>query len=118
MDFSALLKSSKAATRVPHVISLGLGAWADSRIDKPREPVSIGIRLLSEQDTQIIRAAAAKTAVELTPNGTEDERVEAYNSALMCLAAEYGTCSPTDAEQSRKAAAGTPGGSSMKRSRS
>ena len=99
MDFSALLKSTKAAARVPRVISLGLGAWSDARSDKPREPVSIGIRLLSEQDTQVIRAAAAKLAVELTPNGTEDERIEAYNSSLMCLAAEHGTCSPTDAEQ-------------------
>jgi hypothetical protein len=99
VDFSALLKQTKAAARAPRVISLGLGAWSDARADKPREPVSIGIRLLSEQDTQVVRSEAAKMAVELTPTGTEDERVEAFNSALMCFAAEHGTCSPTDAEQ-------------------
>lgn len=98
VDFSALIKKGKEGKRVPRVLSLPPSAWADSRSDKPREPVTIGIRLLSEEDVQVARSSAAKIAVELVPVGTEDDRIAAYNDALMRFAAERGTCSPTDAE--------------------
>ncbi len=97
-DFSKLLKPGKAAARLPRVISLPPSAWADSREDKPREPVRIGIRLISDEDTQIARSTAAKIAVELVPVGGEDDRIAAYNDALMRVATEHGTCSPTNAE--------------------
>lgn len=99
VDFASLIKKGKSeGKRVPRLLSLPPGAWADSRSDKPREPVTIGIRLLSEEDVQVARSSAAKIAVELVPVGTEDDRIAAYNDALMRFAAERGTCSPTDAE--------------------
>jgi hypothetical protein len=100
-DFSALLKTGKGkdgARLPPRVIALPPSAWADHRDDKPREPVRIGIRLISEEDTQIARSEAAKVAVEIVPVGDEDDRIAAYNDALMRFAAERGTCSPTNAE--------------------
>jgi hypothetical protein len=100
-DFSSLLQKGGGthAIRPPaRVVTLPLSAWADSRSDKPRTPVTIGIRLISEQDTSAARAAAAKVAVELVPVGTEDDRIEAYNCALMRFAAEHGTCSATNVE--------------------
>lgn len=98
MDFAALLKKTESGPRIPKVISLPTSAWADSRSDKPRSPVEIGIRLLSEEDVQIARAEAAKLAVQIVAVGTDDDRIVAYNDALMRFAAERGTCSPTDAE--------------------
>lgn len=98
-DFSKLIKQGKADARVPKVIALPPSAWADSREDKPREPVKIGIRLISDEDTQIARSAAAKIAVEFVATGSEDDRIAAYNDALMRVAAEHGTCSPTNAEE-------------------
>jgi hypothetical protein len=104
-DFSKLLRSGgKADVRPPaRVVTLPSSAWADSRTDKPLEPVKIGIRLISEQDTQAARSEAAKVAVELAPvtpgaDITEDEQTAAYNGALMRFAAEYGTCDPKNAE--------------------
>jgi hypothetical protein len=98
-DFSALLKKGKETARAPRVISLPPSAWAETREDRPREPVRIGIRLISEQDTQVARSEAAKVAVDLMPTGSEDDRIEAYNCALMRFAAQYGTCSPTNTDQ-------------------
>ena len=101
-DFSKLLRSNagKAGPRLPpRVLTLGPSDWADSREDKPLEPVKIGIRLISEQDTQAARSEAAKVAVELMPVGTEDDRIDAYNGALMRFAAEHGTCNPLNVEE-------------------
>jgi hypothetical protein len=101
-DISKLLKSSggkKGLRPAPRVLLLVASDWADSREDKPLEPVKIGIRLISEQDTQIARSEAAKVAVELMPVGTEDDRIDAYNGALIRFGAEHGTCNPLNVEE-------------------
>ena len=95
-DFAGMLK--KGARAPSRIVSLPPNAWADSRSDKPREPVEIGIRLMSEEDVQVARSQAAKTALELVPVGTEEDRVSAFNDALMRNAAERATCSPKNAE--------------------
>lgn len=100
MDFSSIQKKTKLTPRLPRVITLPPSAWADHRSDKPREPVPIGIRLISEEDVQIARSTAAKIATELVPVGGEDDRIAAYNDALCRVAAARGTCAPHDAEQS------------------
>lgn len=98
-DFSSLLKRSGSdGARLPKVISLPISAWVDSRSDRPTSPVDIGIRLLSEEDTQIARSSAAKIAIELVPVGGEEDRIAAFNDALMRFAAERGTCSPKNVE--------------------
>jgi len=100
-DFSELLKKSKAPSGPrlpPKVITLVPDDWADQRTDKPREPVKIGIKLISEQDTDVARAEAAKIAAELVTVGDEDDRTVAYNCALMRYAAQAGTCSPADVD--------------------
>lgn len=99
VDFSSLQKKAKVTPRLPRVIMLPPSAWADHRTDKPREPVAIGIRLISEEDVQIARATAARIAVELVTVGGEDDRVAAYNDALCRVAAASGTCAPHDSEQ-------------------
>lgn len=99
-DFSKLLKTGKGEARKPaRVIELPPSAWADHREDKPREPVRIGIRLISEEDTQIARSEAARLAVEFVSEGGEDDRIAAFNDALMRVCAANGTCSPLDVEQ-------------------
>lgn len=99
-DFEKLLRQSNASKGPrlpPKVITLKPSDWADQRTDKPIEPILIGIKLISEQDTDIARSEAAKVAVELIPaGGSEDDRTVAYNCALMRFAAQAGVCSPTD----------------------
>lgn len=98
-DFTKLLQKSKAASGPrppPKAITLVPSDWADQREDKPLEPRQVGIKLISEQDTDIARAEAAKIAAELVTVGSDDDRTVAYNCALMRYAAQAGTCSPTN----------------------
>jgi hypothetical protein len=101
-DFAKLLRQSGAANSgkrlPPKFLTLVPSDWADQRDDKPLEPVKVGIRLIAEQDTDIARAEAAKIAAELVTVGGEDDRIEAYNCALMRYAAQAGVCSPTDVD--------------------
>jgi hypothetical protein len=101
-DFAKLLQKGKTASGPrppPKVITLLPSDWADQREDKPLEPRQIGIKLISEQDTDIARAEAAKIAAELITVGSEDDRTVAYNCALMRFAAQAGVCSPTDVDE-------------------
>jgi hypothetical protein len=81
----------------PRVLSLKPSSWADSWKDKPQGPVDIGIRRLAEEDVQAAKGEAARLCAELTSDAAdEDDRVSAYNDALLRVAAARGTSSVAD----------------------
>lgn len=92
--FSAI-KERKA----PRVIDLTPDMFQDEWPDKPREPVKAGLRLISEQDIDTAKAQAAARAIEFhgRPEVDEspltfDERIAAYNDALMTWAIATSLC--------------------------
>lgn len=97
--------AARAATTPLRTVTLGPAAFADAWSDKPRGPVTIGLRFLSEQDIQAARAEAAKQAVGwyLDKNDSgcidEDARADAFEDALLRWAVARGTCSPVDVRQ-------------------
>jgi hypothetical protein len=90
MRFADLQKTSKARKPTTTAI-LSPSAFSDDRADKPTQPVRVGVRLLSEQETQQAKGEAARVAWEFH-EGHEDteEQVNAYNDALMRVAVSYG----------------------------
>lgn len=75
-------------------------AYATDYVRRPDEPVSIGLRLLSEADLQAARAGATKCAVDLFPgDGESDAAVLAYNDALLREVVARAACDPNDARQ-------------------
>jgi hypothetical protein len=70
-------------------------AFADVWSGKPAGDVAIGLRVLSEADVQTARAEAAKLAVELHPEDGDD-RIDAFNDALVRWAVARGTTDPND----------------------
>jgi hypothetical protein len=97
--FSDLLKKSGGARKPPRVVKLGIEAFAQT-IDERIEGAIIGIRLISEEDVQQARAEAAQIAESLHPGPTiTDDKVAAFNDALMRLAVARSACAPDDITQ-------------------
>jgi hypothetical protein len=97
--FEKLLRGSGQVgpRKPPRVISLKPSAWADSWKDKPQGPIDIGIRRVAEEDIQAAKSEAARICAEIVTSGAdEDDRVSAYNDALIRVAAARGTSSPVD----------------------
>ncbi len=86
--------------RPPRVVTIPPSAWASHRADRPAEPVQVGLRLISEEDTQYARGEAARIAAEYIQNAeNEEERVAAFNDALIRVALGRALCQPHDVTQ-------------------
>jgi hypothetical protein len=93
--FSRVLERSTA--KPARVITLQPNAFADTWSERPSGPVQIGLRLIPESELHTARAEAAKVAWQLHPESAdEDNRIDAFNDALMCWQVAVATCSPTD----------------------
>lgn len=66
---------------------------------RPKADVAIGLRLISQLDTETGRAAAAARANQLHDENDVEGQVQAYNDALMCAAVARGTCDANDVSQ-------------------
>lgn len=82
----------------PRVVTLPTSAFADDWDRKPREPMQIGLRLVSEGDIERARAAALQKALEMVPEPC-DERIEQFNDAIMRGVIARATCMPEDARE-------------------
>ncbi len=92
---SVIAAKSNAPARV---VTLPASAWAPSWAARPDGGVRIGLRLYAEADATAARAAASGSAWRLHPGESEEnERVEAYNGALMALMVARSTCHAEDA---------------------
>lgn len=96
---AAFSKSLAESAKPARVAVLPLSAWASDWHDRPSGEVAVGLRLLSEADTQVCVASAAREAREAHPEASADdsELVEAYNAALIRWAVARATCDPNDA---------------------
>lgn len=85
--------------KAPAVVQLAPSEWHDEWPDKPSASVAVGLRCISELDTESIKAQAAKAARELYPEAEYDDAdiADAFNGALMRLAVARATCKPDDA---------------------
>jgi hypothetical protein len=94
MRFADLQKTAKAR-KPPTTATLSPSAFSDDRTDKPTAPITVGVRLLSEQETQQAKGQAARVAWEFhESHQDEEEQVRAYNDALMRIAVSYGITAP------------------------
>lgn len=95
--FAAMLRREGPALRKPpKVVELPLSAWADGREDKPAAPIPIGLRLPSEDDVQRARDEASKAIEEFASRGDTDDRVSAYNDALVRELVASSACQAAD----------------------
>lgn len=96
---AAFSKSLAESAKPARVVVLPLSAWASDWHDRPSGEIAVGLRLLSEADTQVAIASAAREAREACPEAEADspELVDAYNAALMRWAVARATCDPNDA---------------------
>jgi hypothetical protein len=91
-----MLKKPGAARKPSRVVTLGVEAFAQT-IDERLEGCRIGIRLISEEDVQQARAEAAQIAENLHPGpAISDDKIAAFNDALMRLAVARSACKPDD----------------------
>lgn len=89
---------SQVLERVPpRIVNIPLDAWADDWVDKPREVVTAGLRLLSEMDLQMARASATEKAfaAHKDPVG----RIESFCDHLMAWAVACALTEPGDVTQ-------------------
>jgi len=99
---SGFSQAIQANTRKPPgFVLLEPSAFADDWQDKPRAAVAIGVTPLSETQTQIVKASAAKIARELYPESEQDDDdiVHAYEDKLMTLAVARATTDANDASR-------------------
>jgi hypothetical protein len=68
--------------------------WASTFQDKPVVPIKIGIRLLSLEDQETIRAIARQAAVD-SVSGTSDAE-SAIQTAMLIATVSCAICSPSD----------------------
>lgn len=62
-------------------------------------PVSIGIRVPSDDDTEAAKEAAMEAVGQLPTGAEMDDRVQTYNAALVKNLVACSTCVPTDVTQ-------------------
>lgn len=103
---SAFRATHAAATAGPRrqpplrTVPLEPSAWAETYAERPKTRVSIGLRLISEADEQAARGDAGQHAWRYVPGEMNDEvheeRVQAFNDALMRVAVARGTCRSDD----------------------
>src|ERR1043166_31170 len=94
MPFSAIEKS---APKTPgRTLVLQPSVFADEWKRKPKAPVCVGLRLMSEADRSRSRAEAERIADDHHPRGGANW-VDCFNDALVRQAAALGICDPNDA---------------------
>lgn len=100
--YSRVAGGSGEATPVrnaPLVLTLPPSAFADTWSRKPKAPVRIGLRLLSESELTDVAAMARKYASRLHPmdgSTPADVWIEAYNASLIADALATALCEPDD----------------------
>jgi hypothetical protein len=82
----------------PKVIELPPSAFADDWDNRPSEPMRVGLRLIAEGDIERARASALVRAQETIAEGGQD-RVDAFNDAIMRLVIARATCMPDDVRE-------------------
>lgn len=93
-----------AKTRKPsHVVTLQPGAFADEWELKPQGPVAMGLRLLSEGDSESVTVAASQHILERyhddqqRPTVEESVLDEVYNARIMVYGVARAICEPDNA---------------------
>lgn len=88
-----------AASKPAEVVELQPGHFADTWPDKPKGPVSVGLRLVSEADFQTARAEASRRAWQTFPDEDLDveERVDCFNDNLAAWVVARATTQPDNA---------------------
>lgn len=76
-------------------VVLDTWVFADEWDGKPREPVCVGLRLMSEGDKSKARAEAERLADELHPKRGANW-VDAFNDCLIRQVAALGICDPNE----------------------
>lgn len=94
--FSVIKK--QVARQPARTLLLEPWVFADDWPSKPKSPVCVGLRLMSDGDKSKARAEAERMALELHPNGGHNA-IDAYNDALVRQCAALGLCSPNDVEK-------------------
>lgn len=90
--------AATSAVRPPQrVETLPPSAWAETWADRPREPVKVGLRLVSDKTLENAVHFAEKHADARATH--DDVWVEQYNAALRRHALGQILCSPTDASR-------------------
>lgn len=95
----AFARHQKTVARTPgRVVVVPPSAFADDHADKPKEPVKVGLRLVSEQVFNHCRTAAAQDAWRSHPeDGDEDNRVDRFNQRLVGLIVAHAAVEPENA---------------------
>jgi hypothetical protein len=88
-----------AGPKPAEVVELRPEHFADTWPGKPTEAVRVGLRIVSEANLQTGRAEAARQAWERFPDEEldEEERVDAFNDALMAWVVAKATTQPDNA---------------------
>lgn len=98
--FADILKSSGDTRRKPpKVVTLPLDGWSDAERDKPSAPMPIGIRLPSPADDDRARDEAVKAVGRLPPGADEEDKILAFNNALIRERVAACTCLAEDVTQ-------------------
>lgn len=98
--FSSLIKPRAPQQKrpAPRAVEVPVHAFADDWAGKPTQPMRVGLRLVSERDMQMARSEAAKHAWRLHREEHDDEnRVDAFNDALVRWVVSCALCKPDDA---------------------
>lgn len=93
--YSTLSREPRTALKVVELIP---SMFADDWRKKPTETMQCGLRLVSEGDIERIRAKAVKDASEFIVEAGED-RIAAFNDAIMVGLVARCTCMPNNAQE-------------------
>jgi hypothetical protein len=97
--FSEILKERAGEfRRPPRVVTLPLACWADEHPDRPAAPIEMGLRVASDEDFQRAQDEAAKAVVTFASAGDGDDKVRAYNDALITEIVAACTCQATNVQ--------------------
>ena len=81
---STLKQLTLSVRRPPEIRVFSPKIFASSYEKRPTDDIAVGIKLLSDFDISCAKGNASKTAWAMVPNHNSiDERVDAYNDALM-----------------------------------
>ena len=92
--------ADEARWLAPRVIDVPPEAFASDWLERPQEPVQIGLRLVPDHDKQVARAEAAKYAAQMHPSADDVENtVDCFNDALLRWLIARATCQPHDVRE-------------------
>lgn len=94
--------SAVQARRPPAFVVVPVSAFKDDWVDRPREPVAVGLRMVGNKRLEVARAQARKVAnAAIKGVDTEDPDdmqlwADAFHHELFLQIVTYGTCDPND----------------------